>query len=78
MERFGVSGDRFSLETPDGHRAPLADLLSGARSRSVNTQTPQDFDSSHSSSGNISVIFFTYIFYLTYVPKRFLCIDFYS
>ncbi|CAH1121095.1 unnamed protein product [Ceutorhynchus assimilis] len=33
--------------TPEGHRAPLAEMLRSNRSRSVNTQTPQDF--SHSS-----------------------------
>uniref|UniRef100_A0A1B6DMH8 Glucocorticoid-induced transcript 1 protein n=1 Tax=Clastoptera arizonana TaxID=38151 RepID=A0A1B6DMH8_9HEMI len=35
--------------TPEGHRAPLADLLRSTRS--VNTQTPAFTNSSHSSSG---------------------------
>ncbi|XP_076251411.1 protein FAM117B-like isoform X2 [Rhynchophorus ferrugineus] len=44
----GNSSDRPDLQqaTPEGHRAPLAELLR-YKSRSVNTQTPQDF--SHSS-----------------------------
>lgn len=46
--------DDFSkscLITPEGHRAPLAEMLKQSRSRSVNTQTPQDFDSFSPSSG---------------------------
>lgn len=45
----GHTGDRHGLRqaTPEGHRAPLAEMLRYNRSRSVNTQTPQDF--SHSS-----------------------------
>lgn len=45
----GCSNDIYEPRqaTPEGHRAPLAELLKYNRSRSVNTQTPQDF--SHSS-----------------------------
>ncbi|XP_066158647.1 protein FAM117B-like isoform X4 [Euwallacea fornicatus] len=46
----GLLSDRnelFRQITPEGHRAPLAEILRFNRSRSVNTQTPQDF--SHSS-----------------------------
>lgn len=40
--------------TPEGHRAPLADLLRATRS--VNTQTPAtDLPSSSYSSGNYSL-----------------------
>ncbi|KAJ8917724.1 hypothetical protein NQ315_005173 [Exocentrus adspersus] len=43
--------DKFYQITPEGHRAPFPDLYRGARSRSVNTQTPQDFGGSEHSSG---------------------------
>ncbi|KAG5898294.1 hypothetical protein JTB14_008637 [Gonioctena quinquepunctata] len=40
-----------SLDTPEGHRAPLAEILRNTRSHSINTQTPQEFRSSSHSSG---------------------------
>ncbi|XP_050304393.1 protein FAM117B-like isoform X2 [Anthonomus grandis grandis] len=45
----GLPSDRYEFRqaTPEGHRAPLAEMLRFSRSRSVNTQTPQEF--SHSS-----------------------------
>lgn len=49
----------FHLATPEGHRAPLADMLRSTRSRSVNTQTPAAGEftthSSQSSGKNKSV-----------------------
>ncbi|KAL1491894.1 hypothetical protein ABEB36_012416 [Hypothenemus hampei] len=46
--------ERYELRqvTPEGHRAPLAEMLRSNRSRSVNTQTPQDFNSSGESYGS--------------------------
>ncbi|CAG9864959.1 unnamed protein product [Phyllotreta striolata] len=44
--------DRYSETIPEGHRAPVADLFKfAARSRSVDTQTPQNFGNSSHSSG---------------------------
>lgn len=43
--------EKFYQITPEGHRAPLPDLFRSTRSRSVNTQTPQDFGGSGHSSG---------------------------
>lgn len=44
--------DRYSETIPEGHRAPVADLFKFAgRSRSVDTQTPQNFGNSSNSSG---------------------------
>ncbi|XP_072387494.1 protein FAM117B-like isoform X1 [Diabrotica undecimpunctata] len=44
--------DRYSETIPEGHRAPVADLFKFAsRSRSVDTQTPQNFGHSSNSSG---------------------------
>lgn len=43
----------FQLCTPEGHRAPLADMLRSTRSRSVNTQTPAGGDfTTHSSQSS--------------------------
>ncbi|KAJ1527168.1 hypothetical protein ONE63_008699 [Megalurothrips usitatus] len=43
----------FQLSTPEGHRAPLADMLRSTRSRSVNTQTPVTGDfATHSSQSS--------------------------
>lgn len=47
--------NKSSLITPEGHRAPLAEILRQSRSRSVNTQTPQDFDSFTPSSGMLTL-----------------------
>ncbi|KAJ8943474.1 hypothetical protein NQ318_006327 [Aromia moschata] len=44
--------EKFYQITPEGHRAPLAELFRCTRSRSVNTQTPQDFGGSCHSSGD--------------------------
>lgn len=47
--------NRFSQITPEGHRAPLAEIFRAGRSRSVNTQTPSDcepFGSSCHLSGD--------------------------
>ncbi|XP_018565556.1 protein FAM117B isoform X2 [Anoplophora glabripennis] len=44
--------EKFYQITPEGHRAPLPDLFRSTRSRSVNTQTPQDFGGSGHSSGD--------------------------
>lgn len=49
---------KSSLITPEGHRAPLAEILRQSRSRSVNTQTPQDFESFSSSSGKCVIFYF--------------------
>ncbi|CAH0554868.1 unnamed protein product [Brassicogethes aeneus] len=56
--QFGADGDmlddyrKFSQSTPEGHRAPHPDMFrAAARSRSVNTQTPNDF-SEGSSAGS--------------------------
>lgn len=48
---------KSSLITPEGHRAPLAEILKQSRSRSVNTQTPQDFDSLSPSSGKLYLVY---------------------
>ncbi|XP_066253188.1 protein FAM117B-like isoform X1 [Euwallacea similis] len=53
----GLLNDRnelFRQITPEGHRAPLAEILRFSRSRSVNTQTPQDFSHSSGSSSRES------------------------
>ncbi|XP_026282295.1 glucocorticoid-induced transcript 1 protein isoform X1 [Frankliniella occidentalis] len=43
----------YQLATPEGHRAPLADMLRSTRSRSVNTQTPAGGDfATHSSQSS--------------------------
>ena len=43
----------YQLSTPEGHRAPLADMLRSTRSRSVNTQTPAAGDfTTHSSQSS--------------------------
>lgn len=45
---------QFSRGIPEGHRAPLADILH-SDTRSVNTQTPSR---DHLSSGTIYIAFF--------------------
>lgn len=43
----------YQLTTPEGHRAPLPDMLRSTRSRSVNTQTPAAGDlTTHSSQSS--------------------------
>ncbi|XP_060529246.1 protein FAM117B-like isoform X2 [Cylas formicarius] len=46
--------DRFDIRqaTPEGHKAPLSELLRSNRTHSVNTQTPQGLGSSSNSSGS--------------------------
>lgn len=43
------TGAEAPLPTPEGHRAPLAEIL---QSRSVNTQTPQGFGNGSSSGSS--------------------------
>lgn len=54
LTRFELWIFQFCQSTPEGHRAPLADLFRNTRSRSVNTQTPVaggDVSTSCQSSG---------------------------
>ncbi|KAJ8966961.1 hypothetical protein NQ314_003183 [Rhamnusium bicolor] len=51
VEGLNQEIERIVLKT-GGHRAPLAELFRSTRSRSVNTQTPQDFGGSCHSSGD--------------------------
>ena len=44
--------------TPDGHRAPIAELFKQSTCRSVDTQTPVNAYSTNSSSGKSYFLFY--------------------
>jgi len=49
-----ITNNTLMEPTPDGHRAPIAELFRSSSFRSVNTQTPVKSCSANSSSGNSS------------------------
>lgn len=61
IEYFLDRGDKLGQITPEGHRAPLAELFR-TRSRSVNTQTPNIGDLSSNSGTQIDNLLSLYLF----------------